>query len=40
MSKQCPGPKSCKVRKCGTDKCPLRKETIWKKIWNKIKRAI
>ena len=26
MSKQCPGPKSCKVRKCGTDQCPLKKE--------------
>ena len=39
MSKQCPGPKNCRVRKCGTDQCPLRKKNIWQKIIDKIKRA-
>ena len=32
MSKQCPGPKNCRVRKCGTNECPLRKESVWQKI--------
>jgi hypothetical protein len=31
-NKRCPGPKNCRVRKCGTDECPLRKETLLDKI--------
>ena len=32
MLRKCPGPKNCKVRKCGTDKCPINKKTLLDKI--------
>lgn len=39
MSKRriCPGIEKCKIRKCGTEKCPLKKTSLWSKIAGLLK---
>ena len=38
MSKKCPGRTNCKVKKCGTNECPLI-QTLWDKIKRIFKKS-